>query len=284
MRKKNTFWTVLLVGLAFFIALGALGNLGDPNVGPDTDPNDADPVCAHDKLCALAIIDGGTSAEAVKYMCADCAELFVFSRYSNFRDNFPTAYTVTHEDGSSTLLPAYTGNWSVGYMNAGTFIPYNSFESGGVWLCLNGGNDKGLFRLFGATPDAVDYWNWMSFGLAWNANQGTTPVAINYQVAQPGTVALSATSFRFSNTADKYEFNVLLNGNPLLDEWVLIASDENGGINTKEALNALLAEKGLDSLHVSFGDQLSFCARAVDNQSVAQSVILPGLEYVASTT
>ena len=286
-KKKIGVLPFLFGILALILIIGAFAGLF-PVVPPSSSETE-DPVeCAHAKVVGGGILNADTVDEQVEFVCTSCGKSVFYKTYSAFKNNFPSyveqIVLETAEDGTATektvYTPTYFGNWSVGFMNATTFVPFNSFyQTSKTWLAHNNGATKGLFRVSGG-EGATDYWNWMSFGLAWDANQLDTPVAINYQVEQPGTVALSASSLRFSNVAEKYEINVLLNGNQLLNEWVLIGSTANGGINTKDDLNALLLSKGLDSIHVNFGDHLSFVARAVDGTSVSASMVLPVVEYV----
>lgn len=290
-KTKNNIFPILACCLAVVLLIGGLGkflSVSFPTKNPSTPSIDEKPTCLHTEVVGGGILNADTVDEQIEFVCTSCGESVFYKTSSAFKNNFPSYVEQitleTAEDGTATekkvYTPTYSGNWSVGFMNATTFVPFNSFyQASKTWLTHDNGATKGLFRVSGG-EGATDYWNWMAFGLAWDANQGTTPVAINYQVEQPGTVALSASSVRFSNTAEKYEINVLLNGNPLLNEWVLIGSTANGGINTKDDLNALLSSKGLDSIHVNFGDQLSFVARAVDGSSVAASMALPVVEYV----
>lgn len=286
-RTKSNILSLACGALAVILLLGATGRPVLPSTPVPEDPTDEPAICLHENVVGGGIVDAGTATERMETICTACGASVYYVTHSNFKDNFPTYTTQTvietAEDGTSTEktvnVPLYGGNWSVGYMNATTFVPYNSFYSGSSsWISHDSGASKGLFRISG---NGNAYWEWMSFGLDWDGTQESTPLAINYQVPQEGTVSLSATNFYFRNTADVYEVNILLNGNPLLNDWVLIASDANGGINDLDSLNALLASKGLDGVHVRFGDEISFVARSVNGQSVAQSSILPAVTYVA---
>ena len=275
-RRKNNILPIIAACLAVVLLIGSVGVL-IPNTpftpGASSKPSDNEKVCAHTRVVGGGVINAGTADEQFEYLCTACGESILCVTGSAFKDNLPVRLEET-VNGTTTYSIAYTGNWSMGYMDGITFVPYNSFYEGkGTWLAADRLANKGLFRLYSGGSTTA-YWKY-AFGLGWE-NMEDCILGINYQAEQSGTIAVSISNFNYDAT-ENYSFNVLVNGVPVHATWPTLSSC---GANSAEKLNDFFALNFKD-IQVEFGDQVTLAVRHNGTNAVDTSLVLPVITYTS---
>ena len=315
MKKKTKNFLIPLIAcvLALILVLGtsaalftdnpisdAIGDVVSGGSQTDDDNPSVDPsACSHKRMQATSFF--GNTTSCVKMTCVDCGEYdeLLYIDNTSFLSDFSAS---VDEKGKVT----YSGRWSVGSWHTNVeenepynYVPFDSVSENGDWLCHDGKEwmNKNCFRYkYSASSDPFGFYS-IGLGLRADANGEVPPydVAISYHVPSNGFYTISSGFFKVGDYGEVYDFNVFVNGQPLLKDWIRIGNsncrdDIDVCFSDPYALHALVAaraaESGFDisALDLRAGSTLSFAARHIEGTgTVDQACFYPQVNWVSSS-